>query len=753
MALQNIPENLIRAYLHRCPVNMRLARFNWLNQYTWLQPTLAEIKNELFPLEVETDVSPKQLLLKPESLPPAAGVQFSKSPYKRYPCEQGDHLNCHQESPQTKDCPLCGFPALLPVKTLFQGQWGSYRIERPLGRRGIGRLYAATQLGVDQPVVFKEYLMPARYFNSSEIRQQTQIFKNLAGLTLADGRVQDLRFLEPLEAIANEVDSRCYLVMDERYGRLTLNQYLSQGAMSFAQVSQVLKQVLQTLEFIHGQKFCFRSGQVQNGIVHGNLSLDSLLLVSNKDSDYERENLDFFIYLCDLAVWEQLFEPPLTQENSTFSQSQDLVALGYIAFYLLVGKVVTETGQALDPQNPKHWPVVDPHGQKFILQLMKSGFESAKVARQELLRLPQPTIRSTPDIPEVAPPPAKKFSFLGQILLLTTLGLGILALLAWILLPRLHPTTATEIQICCIKDVAGIPLGKFTYTSARNGTWSYILQQPNLIQKGQTLEAKITAAQPKLQLTYQPADSAAQAIAQVESGKAAFAIAPLVQPLPPDLLAQAIAYDGIGVVVAFSYSQRENGLPAKLNGEINLEQLRQLYGGRNQNWSQLNGPPLPVKLYQPTNSEATDLFTQRVLDNQQPKTTPQALPEFEMMRRIIQDFESQQTGGIGFGSLSKIIGQCSVYPLALRTQGKPPIQALFLNNGQAISPKIDLCSQKGNYHLNEELLKTGRYPLAYPIAVIYPRDNDRSPIGEKFAQILQTQEGQQLLRQTGLGGL
>ena len=762
MALRKIPENLIKAYLQRYPVNIRLARFNWLNGYTWLQPTLAEIQDELFPPEPERAGEEKKAIAEPVSLPAAAGVHFLKSPYKRYRCEQGDHLSCRQDSPipqeeqETKDCSVCGFPALLPEKTQFRGQRGTYQIQQQLGRRGIGRLYAVTQLGVNQSVVCKEYLLPDRYFNPQEIRQQTQAFKNLAGFNLADGRVQDLRFVEPLEAITDQ--SRCYLVMDERYGCPTLNQYLTQGAMSVPQVTQVLRQVLQTLEFIHGQKFCFPSGQVQNGVVHGNLSLDTLLLVRSRENGYELgvnklTDLDFFIYLCDLAVWERLFDPPLTQEKTTVFKSQDLVALGYIAFYLLAGKVVTDTGQPLDPQNLKHWPEVDPPLKKFIFRLMELDlpFESATAARQELLRLPQKAIASTPDIPEEESP-RNKFALLGQILLLSTLGLGIIGGLAWLLLPKLRPTTATELEICCIKDVSGIPPGQFTYTAAKNGIGSYILQQPDLIQKGQTLEAKITAAQPQLQLTYQPANSTAAAIAQVESGQAAFAIAPLVQPLPPDLLAEAIGYDGLGVFVAFSYSQRENGLPVQLNGEISLEQLRQLYGGQVGNWSQLGGSRLPVELYQPTDLEATNLFTQRVLENQQPNRT-QTLPEFEMMRKVIQDFELQQTGGIGFGSLSKIVGQCSVYPLALKIPGKPPTQAVILSNGQAISPKTDLCAQKGNYHLNGELFKTGRYPLAYPIAVIYPRDNDRSPIGEKFAQMLKTREGQRLLHQTGLVGL
>ncbi len=58
--------------------------------------------------------------------------------------------------------------------------------------------------------------------------------------------------------------------------------------------------------------------------------------------------------------------------------------------------------------------------------------------------------------------------------------------------------------------------------------------------------------------------------------------------------------------------------------------------------------------------------------------------------------------------------------------------------------------QKGSYHVSTELLKSGRYPLSYPIAIVYSRNNDRPAIGEKFAALFKTREGQKLLSQTGL---
>ncbi|WP_375495324.1 substrate-binding domain-containing protein [uncultured Nostoc sp.] len=768
MTIKKLPQTIVKVYLQRYPIQVRLSQFNVLRRYSWLQPILADIHDELFPKEADTAEETKKPIFESVLLPKEAGVQFSNSPYKRYRCSDKDPLRCDRSSSTAEDesriktCQLCGFPALLANNSEIKGDRGIYRIEKYLGRRGMGRLYAATQLGVNEPVVIKEYLLPGRYFNEDEMRQHKQLFKNLAGISLADGRVQDFRFLQPLEAIADALEERCYLVIDERYDCPTLNRYLSLGAMSDCQVKKVVHQVLQTLEFLHGQKFRFKAGGVQNGLIHGNLNLDTLLLI--KGESFGQDNLDFFIYLSDLAVWEGLFNPTQDKSLPSLKKSEDLISLGYIAFYLLAGRVVTEMGEPLDPRNEKHWGGADPQLKAWILRLMELElpFENAFSARQELQRLPSASlalVHRKEAEPEIEP--VRKFPRV-LILLLSAVGLGMLGWLVWMLINKSQLSTATENtpKVCCLKDVAAIPPGKFTYTSARDGIWHYVLRQPDLIAKGQKLEERLQAAQPKLYLSYQPAESTADAIAKVQSGQTDFAIVPLIQPLPRDLEAQTIAYDGLAVFVAFSYAQREKGLPQKLNGQITLEQLRQLYAKKVDSWVELGASELPVNLYAPKDKEAIEIFQQLMLNkkedtenrNEKYFATSQIkkLPEFEMMRTVIQDFESRQTGGIGFSSLSKIVGQCSVYPLALQAKGQPPEQVIVLNNNRDIDPSTDLCDKKGSYHPKAELLKNGQYPLAYPIVIVYPRDNDRPRIGEKFAEILKTREGQRLLGQTGL---
>ena len=126
------------------------------------------------------------------------------------------------------------------------------------------------------------------------------------------------------------------------------------------------------------------------------------------------------------------------------------------------------------------------------------------------------------------------------------------------------------------------------------------------------------------------------------------------------------------------------------------------------------------------------------------------LRTFDTLRAVIRDFEDRDIGAIAFGTVSKVFGQCSVYPLAVAADKQSPVQPLMQTNGKPIDPSTDLCKDKGSYFPDVVLFQTGRYPLSYPLAVVYPRDNSRPPAGQKFAAILRTLQAQRLLNATGL---
>ncbi|MCT7954477.1 substrate-binding domain-containing protein [Laspinema palackyanum] len=765
-------------------------------------PKLAELKFQLPGVfRKSQDITKQSEQLAPEieigTLPEV--FQPVKPLYSKYDCPRGNPLSCEvaqetlEAKPQAKYCRQCGFPVPLAPETKIRGDRGTYQIERLLRHRGMGRLYEAIQISDRQPVILKEYVLPKRYFNSEEIRQRKDLFRLVAGINLADGRIQDQRLISPWEAVAPLREERCYLITKGQIDAFpTLSSYLLEtGPFTSPQVRQVLDQVLQSLEFLHEQKFRLRSGALKQGIIHGNLSLDSLIFVPNTQG--------FFIYLCDLALWENLGQP-LLSDSGYSSPKLDLKALGYIAFYLLVGRTFNpKSEQELDPRLEDDWPVgIHPGLKDFILNLIGGGtktFETAQVARQTLLKLSgEWWLGDGSVIPSGIPEAVvietveKKRRQRTRILafLLGTLGLILLALLIWWAMVNRQQQSVAKDPVCCIDKLAGIPLGNFTYTASVNGTWSYLLQQPNLIAPSRTLEQELQqrlqpedpSEPPKYTFRYLPEPTSTEAIAKVLSGETDFAITNLLNArtaydnlIHTQIGYREFAYDGIVVFVPFSYSRRENGLPQRLNGSITFDQLRQLYTGKITNWQELGGPNLPVKLYIPNEEEALRIFEQRVLKDERaiaefqnllktPTTadtlvripaTITPLSTFNMLRTVIRDFEDRNIGSIGFAPLSQVFGQCSVYPLALSEGNQPPVSPLVRTlDNQPISPQTDLCNSKGSYSPNATAFSQNHYPLAYPLVVIYPRDNRLPSAGEKFAEILRTLEVQTLLDRAGL---
>ncbi|WP_180277708.1 hypothetical protein [Nostoc sp. 'Peltigera malacea cyanobiont' DB3992] len=312
--------------------------------------------------------------------------------YQEYPCSYNSPLSCDrpfqtaQQIKGAKFCLECGFPATLPQEAEIKGSQGTYQITSFVGVRGLGRLYSGVQLKDKQPVIIKEYLLPNRSFNESETQKRKETFTRVGGISLADSRIQNFRLVETKEAIADEKGERCYLITQGIESSQTLGKYLiEKGAMTSLDVREVLNQGLQTLQFLHTQKLRFPSNQTQLGITHGNINLDSTLIkVEN--------NQKFSIYFCDLAIWENLFIPPIIPQPAAARPEQDLESLGLLAFYLWVGRTTNfSSNQPLDPRDNQQWPDTDSNLKQFIYRLigLETPFESAEAARKALLELPQ----------------------------------------------------------------------------------------------------------------------------------------------------------------------------------------------------------------------------------------------------------------------------------------------------------------------------------------------------------------------------
>ncbi len=690
------------------------------------------------------------------------------SQFLRYECQEANPFRCEipqetiTDDPNNKYCKKCRFPATLPPEIKVRGRLGVYQVDNFIGIRGTGRLYNATNLSDGESFIFKEYVIPNKYFNEQETRECKRNFEASSEMKLLDGRTQDARLVTPIEAIADRREERCYVILPHIENAITLADYLAtHGAMNSWQVKSFLNQSLQTLESLHSQKYRFRSGVVASGLPHGNLTFYSISI---------RDNLQgFTVYLNDLAFWEDNFYPKDSPEES-YSMSHDLEDLGYIAFYLLQGGVIElENRYCLNPHDMKHWGD-NVHGglKKFIQNLIgfgESSYASAEVARRALLRIyiEREAVIEFSEQQEQAATEKKKWAWLTKNAIAIFGGVLLLLLLAFLLYWWFtQPPKPVSLNFpCCISQISDIPEGKFTYTADKNGTWNYTLLQKNLITKGSTLEDELQKSQPKLQLTYQPINDDQSIKSKLESNQADFAISSVIGNAGGNFISQDIAYDGLTVFVAFSYAQRNDSLPNALQGRLTFEQLRKIYTGEIINWRQLGGPNLPIKLYMPLDKESVQIFEQRVLKDKNAIAAFQQLTQdgsngitplsiFDSLRQVIQDFEERNVGSISFGSLSQVFGQCSVYPLTLADDRKSFVAPLILKTGKAVNPDIDLCNEKGNYIQNYNAFINQTYPLTYPISVVYTRDNRRTPIAERFVAIMRTEEAQNLLKQTGL---
>ncbi|GAA6616014.1 substrate-binding domain-containing protein [Scytonema sp. NUACC26] len=686
--------------------------------------------------------------------------------FKEYFCSRNAPLTCDrplytaQEVAGAKLCLECGFPATLAQNSEIKGNRGTYQVINFLYTRSMGRLYSGVQVSDRQPVIIKEYLLPNRCFNTEETRQRKQTFLQVAGVSLADGRNQNFRLNQPWEAIADERLERCYLITKGVEASQTLNQYLiNKGAMDAPQVRQVLDQTLQTLQFLHTSSLRFPSNQVQRGIAHGNLNLESILIQIEN-------NQQFYIYLDDLAIWESLFNPPPTKVVKP-QLEEDLVALGLVAFYLWVGKAVDSSGQPLNPRNAQNWHSSDPHLKQFLYRLigLDRPFESAEAARQALLQLPKEDPASNKALTTDLEQPEKKwrspFILLG-ILILLLLGGGI-----WYFL-KSNPSSQTCGQWCKLltrfSEVSNVPEGEFVYTGENNSTWSTVLKQKP---ESGTLEETLSKPKSYVTLGYQSVPSSdvttvSVPIKKVRSCREEYKVKQNCQAyfamtslnVDEELESKPIAYDGILVFVA---SNKDDLAPVKvLKGRISLEQLHQIYTGKITNWRELGGLDLPIQPYAPTEPEAVRLFQQQVLkdDPQQIALYKEITKPFteiteKTQKQIRAKFEKKEAGIIGFGILSKTWKQCNGYPLAIVNDNNREIQPLLQPNGEPINPEVNLCDRRP-YYFDVESFSTGHYPLGYSLNVVYPKDNSLPSIGSKFAEMLTTRQGQCLLEKVGL---
>jgi phosphate transport system substrate-binding protein len=188
-----------------------------------------------------------------------------------------------------------------------------------------------------------------------------------------------------------------------------------------------------------------------------------------------------------------------------------------------------------------------------------------------------------------------------------------------------------------------------------------------------------------------------------------------------------IAIDGIAVFVTPSLVDR--GIKG-----LSVNQVREIFTGKIQNWKEVGGPDLKVTPISrdPSAGGTVDFFVENVLENQPLGTNVNiARDATDSIRKA-----AAASGGISFATTSEVVNQRTIKLLPI---GKGGSQSF-------ISP----CGNDSCTSANDKAFTDGSYPVTRRLFVVLKRDGKLDEqAGVAYANLLLSDEGQQLIKQVG----
>jgi phosphate transport system substrate-binding protein len=190
-----------------------------------------------------------------------------------------------------------------------------------------------------------------------------------------------------------------------------------------------------------------------------------------------------------------------------------------------------------------------------------------------------------------------------------------------------------------------------------------------------------------------------------------------------------------------------DGLAVAVNPNLNIsgltiDQLKSIYTGKINNWSQVGGPNIPIKPYSRRIADGgtVELFVQDILGGQA------FSPNVEFISTTTQALQklAGSPGSIYYASAPEVIPQCSIKALPLgRTQGQ------YIAPYQEPSVLPSECPGKRN-KLNIEGFQSGKYPITRNLFVVVKQNGQtEQQAGVAYANLLLTEQGQELITQAG----
>ena len=210
---------------------------------------------------------------------------------------------------------------------------GKYRVERTLGRGGIGVVVAAHHLALDELVALK--------FIGLNLASEREVVQRLLREARATFRLRSKHTVRVLDA--DELPSGAvYIVMELLEGRDLRHELAERGPLPEEEVVSYVLQACDALEEAHGL-----------GIVHRDLKPHNLFLARERRGPPVVKVLDFGMSKVDPTLFEggpltlpetalgtpRYMAPEQWRSAATVDHRADIWALGVVMYELLTGKV------------------------------------------------------------------------------------------------------------------------------------------------------------------------------------------------------------------------------------------------------------------------------------------------------------------------------------------------------------------------------------------------------------------------------
>ncbi|HEY9599462.1 MAG TPA: serine/threonine-protein kinase [Cyanophyceae cyanobacterium] len=322
----------------------------------------------------------------------------------------------HENPPNGRFCLRCGEKLEQPVSQGIQaGQMlgGRYRVVRELGHGGFGRTFLAEDLNrFNELCVLKQFAPQVQ--GTYALQKAEELFAREAGVLYKLQHAQIPKFRE-LFQVRQQSQGFLFLVQDyvegETYHALLESRKRQGLKFTEAEVTQLLRQILPVLEYIHSL-----------GVIHRDISPDNLIL---RSQDGLPVLIDFGGVKQAAAAASQVmvspgaggmlamptrlgkigYAPHEQMQGGLVSPHSDLYALGATVLVLLTGK---EPQQLIDPTTLKwEWrreinlsPMLGTILDKLLQPTPGDRYQNAREVLQALTPVPvEPTV-----YPAVQPP-------------------------------------------------------------------------------------------------------------------------------------------------------------------------------------------------------------------------------------------------------------------------------------------------------------------------------------------------------------